>query len=87
MLTAVEKAPFYAVKTGACLVVTSSGLEVNTRLQVLDKDRKVIPGLYAAGDVSGGFFANDYPNVLGTANSRALTFGRLAGLNSSLDKT
>jgi fumarate reductase flavoprotein subunit len=87
MLTAIEKAPFYAVKTGACLVVTSSGLEINTRLQVLDKDRKVIPGLYAAGDVSGGFFANDYPNVLGTANSRALTFGRLAGLNSSLDKT
>ncbi len=53
---------------------------------MLDKDRKVIPGLYGAGDVSGGFFANDYPNVLGTANSRALTFGRLAGLNASLGK-
>jgi fumarate reductase flavoprotein subunit len=86
MLTSIEKAPFYAVKTGASLVVTSSGLEINTRLQVLDKDRKVIPGLYGAGDVSGGFFANDYPNVLGTANSRALTFGRLAGLNASLGK-
>ncbi len=86
MLTGIEKAPFYAVKTGASLVVTSSGLEVNTSLQVLDKDRNVIPGLYGAGDVSGGFFANDYPNVLGTANSRALTFGRLAGLEASLEK-
>ncbi len=86
MLTTMEKAPFYAVKSGACLVVTDSGLEINTKLQVLDKDRKIIPGLYAAGDASGGFFSNDYPNVLGTSNGRALTFGRLAGLNAAAEK-
>ncbi len=86
MLTTIEKAPFYAVKSGAALVVTSSGLEINTKLQVLDNNRHVIQGLYAAGDVSGGFFANDYPNILGASNGRAFTFGRLAGLNAAAEK-
>ena len=87
MLTTIEKKPFYAVKTGPALVVTCSGLEINTEIQVLDNSREIIPGLYAAGDVSGGFFANDYPvTILGTANSRALTFGRLAGLKAAKEK-
>ena len=86
MLTTIEKAPFYAVKSGAALAMTDSGLEINTKLQVLDKERRIIPGLYAAGDASGGFFANDYPNVLGTSNGRALTFGRLDGLNAAAEK-
>jgi hypothetical protein len=47
---------FYACKMESRLMVILSGLKVNTRLQVLDIERNVIPGLYAAGNVSGSFF-------------------------------
>jgi len=64
--------------------VILSGLKVNTNLQVLDMERHVIPGLYAAGNVSGGFFGNHYPTTVpGVTHSRAWTFGRLAGLNAA----
>ena len=32
-------------------------------MQVLDKEKNVIPGLYAIGNVSGSFFANNYPEL------------------------
>ena len=86
-LTSVEKAPLYASLTGVRLLVALGGLKINTSMQVLDTDRKVIPGLYAAGNTSGGFFANDYPiNVCGVSHGRALTFGRLAGLAAAAEK-
>ena len=86
-LTTIEKPPFYAAKAGAALLVTLGGLKVNTRLQVLDTNMNVIPGLYAAGNVSGGFFANDYPsNIPGLTHGRAYTFGRLAGFNAAAEK-
>jgi len=78
-LTTIETPPFYACKTAPSILVTLSGLKINTRMQVLDTDRNVIPGFYAAGNVSGGFFANDYPiAAIGVSHGRALTFGRLA---------
>jgi len=53
-------------------------------MQVLDTEHRAIPGLYAAGNASGGFFANDYPtDVIGVSHGRALTFGRIAGLNAA----
>jgi fumarate reductase flavoprotein subunit len=86
MLIPIKKAPFYSVKTGAALVVTCSGLNINTDLQVLDTERKVIPGLYAVGDTTGGFFSNDYPHVMGAAHGRALTFGYLAGEKAAKER-
>ncbi len=86
-MLAIETPPFYAARTGAALLVTLGGLKINTRLQVLDTNLNVIPGLYAAGNVSGGFFSNDYPcNIPGLTHGRAFTFGRLAGLNASAEK-
>ena len=85
-LTTIAKPPFSAARTGAALLATLSGLKVNIRLQVLDAEGHVIPGLYAAGNTSGGFFANDYPITMpGLSHGRALTFGRLAGLNAAAD--
>jgi fumarate reductase flavoprotein subunit len=85
-LTTIDKPPFYAAKTGGGFYVTLGGLKVNSRLQVLDTDANVIPGLHAAGNVSGGFFANLYPIIVpGISHGRALTFGRLAGLNAATD--
>jgi fumarate reductase flavoprotein subunit len=86
-LTTLEKPPFYACKIEARRMVTLSGLKINTRLQVLDKERKPIPGLYAAGNVSGSFFGDSYPTTVpGLTHSRAWTFGRLAGLNAAAEK-
>jgi len=57
-------------------------------LQVLDTERNPIPGLYAAGNVSGSFFGDSYPTTVpGLTHSRAWTFGRLAGLNAAAEKT
>jgi len=83
-LTTIEKAPFYACQMEPRCMVTLSGLKVNTSLQVLDTERRVIPGLYAAGNVSGGFFGNQYPTTVpGATHSRAWTFGYLAGLHAA----
>jgi fumarate reductase flavoprotein subunit len=86
-LSTIEKPLFYACKMEARYMVILGGLKVNTRLQVLDTERNIIPGLYAAGNVSGSFFGNVYPTTVpGLTHSRAWTFGRLAGLNAAKEK-
>jgi fumarate reductase flavoprotein subunit len=86
-LTTIEKPPFYACQMEARYMVILSGLKINTRLQVIDTERNAIPGLYAAGNVSGSFFGNQYPTTIpGLTHSRAWTFGRLAGLNAAAEK-
>jgi len=85
-LTTCDKPPFYACKMEARYMVILGGLKINTRLQVLDTAKEVIPGLYAAGNVSGSFFGNVYPTTVpGLTHSRAWTFGRLAGLNAAAE--
>jgi fumarate reductase flavoprotein subunit len=85
-LTTIEKPPFYACQMGCCYLVILSGLKINYNLQVLDNEGKVIPGLYAAGNVSGSFFGNMYPTTIpGLTHSRAWTFGRLAGLSAAAE--
>lgn len=86
-LTTIEKPTFYACPIEARYLVILGGLKVNTKLQVLDTERNVIPGLYAAGNVSGSFFGSQYPTTVpGLTHSRAWTFGRLAGLNAATEK-
>jgi fumarate reductase flavoprotein subunit len=83
-LTAILKAPFGACKVGTGILVTTDGLRIDTDMRVLDAEGKAIPGLYAAGNASGDFFANDYPiTVAGVSHGRALTFGWLAGEHAS----
>lgn len=79
-LTTIEKPPFYAAHISMALLVTLGGLKINEHMQVLDKEKHVIPGLYAAGNNSGSFYANDYcMTVMGNSHGRAYTFGYLAG--------
>ncbi len=86
-LTTLEKAPFYACKMETRYMVILSGLKVDAGLHVLDAERNVIPGLYAAGNVSGSFFAGAYPTTIpGLTHSRAWTFGRLAGLAAAMER-
>jgi fumarate reductase flavoprotein subunit len=83
-MTTIEKPPFYAAHIVTALLVTLGGLKINENMQVLGKDKKVIPGLYAAGNNSGSFYANDYcVTVMGNSHGRAYTFGYLAGKHVS----
>ena len=79
MLSAIRKAPFYGVTLGGIILSTGDGLRINTDMQVYNTDGDVIPGLYAAGDCSGGIFADGYYNLThGMACGRTLTFARHA---------
>ena len=83
MMTAIDTAPFYAAYNSLALLVVLGGLDVNSKFQVLDPEHKVIPGLFAAGNTAGNFFANDYPVIVpGLSHSRAWTTGRLAALEA-----
>lgn len=79
-MSALEKAPFYAANLAGMVICNLNGLRINTGLQVLDQELNPIPGLYAAGNDSGSFFAVNYPEMIGgIALGRTATFGRLAG--------
>jgi fumarate reductase flavoprotein subunit len=79
--------PFYAFAVRNFALVTVSGLKINEHTQVLDKDGKVIPGLYASGNTSGSFFSDTYQrNVHGVSHGRAITFGRMAGKHAAAQK-
>lgn len=83
-LTTIEKAPFYAIKVSPNLLVTLSGVRVNTNLEVLNKEGKPIPGLYATGNVSGGFFGFEYPvHITGVSLGRSFTQGYFAAKNAA----
>ena len=85
-LSAIRKAPFYGCWLGASLLCTEQGIAINEKGQALDNDNKPMPGLYVTGDMSGSFFANNYPCLMaGVAMGRTLTFAmksikQMAGL-------
>ena len=83
---AVRKPPFYAIKRTAYILGTLNGLVINTDMQVLDKQGQVIPGLYAAGNASGGRFFGGIAQCMtapAATISRAVTWGYLAGINAA----
>lgn len=80
LLTTIEEPPFYALKFGGALLTVNGGVNVDTNLQVLDKEYKPIPGLYAVGNTAGGLYGVDYPTIIpGNSHGRALTWGYVAG--------
>lgn len=83
----VDTPPFYAGKGMYVLLVVFSGLVCNPKMQALDKDFKVIPGLYLAGNTIGGRMSGDYPLICaGISHGMALTYGRLAGKTAAAEK-
>ena len=74
-LSAIRTAPFYGCGLGASLLCTEQGIAINDKGQALDNDNKPMPGLYVTGDMSGSFFANNYPCLMaGVAMGRTLTY-------------
>ena len=74
---ALDTAPFYAVKVTAGIHHTMGGLQINTQAQVLNAQGSVIPGLYAAGEVTGGVHGAN--RLGGNAVADIVVFGRIAG--------
>ncbi len=71
--------PWYACKQVSKILCTMNGLIINENAQVLDENEEVIPGLYAAGNSTGGLFVNMYPRHLpSTSTGRCATMGFVA---------
>ena len=74
-LSAIRTAPFYGCWLGASLLTTEQGIAINEKGQALDTNNQPMAGLYITGDMSGSFFANNYPCLMaGVAMGRTLTF-------------
>ncbi|AXY24990.1 flavocytochrome c [Suicoccus acidiformans] len=73
----IERGPFYAVKYAPRFHHTMGGVMINSRAQALDTEGEVIPGLYAAGEVTGGIHGSN--RLGGNAITDIITFGRIAG--------
>ena len=88
-LSAIRTAPFYGCWLGASLLTTEQGIAINEKGQALDNDNQPMPGLYITGDMSGSFFANNYPCLMsGVAMGRTLTYAmkavkQMAGLENA----
>ncbi|MBR4545265.1 MAG: flavocytochrome c [Oscillibacter sp.] len=78
-----DLAPFYAIKVTAGIHHTMGGLKINDAAQVLDKSGNVIPGLYAAGEVTGGVHGGN--RLGGNAVADFVVFGRIAGANAAAE--
>jgi 3-oxosteroid 1-dehydrogenase len=76
-LAPIEKGPFYAVTIVPGDLGTKGGLVTDEHARVLREDGSVIPGLYAAGNVSASVMGNTYPGPGGTIGP-AIVFGYLA---------
>ena len=75
-LAPIKVGPFYGFACTSSVLATYCGLAVDAQTRVLEVFGGVIPGLYAAGEISGGFHGAS--NMAGTALAKALVFGRLA---------
>jgi succinate dehydrogenase/fumarate reductase flavoprotein subunit len=71
----IESPPFYAAWATPSLHDSLTGLRTNTHAEVLDVHGKVIPGLYCAGEVQGGFALHGL--------ARCIVFGRIAGMEAA----
>ena len=77
-LSPVDKAPFYGAKNTGWMLCTMDGIQINTNMNAIDTEGNPIPGLFVIGNDSGGYFANEYPNLAtGMACGRTVTFGRI----------
>ena len=82
MPRAIRTQPFYAIEVKPGIHYTMGGLRINAQTQVLNRDGKPIPNLYAAGEVTGGVHGAN--RLGGNSISETITFGRIAGANAAM---
>lgn len=82
--TPIDKAPFYAAPRVPTVHHTMGGVKIDTGCHVYNTDGKIIPGLYAAGEVTGGIHGAN--RLGGNALTDTVVFGRIAGTNAAAGK-
>jgi len=73
--------PFYAFPVTCGITFTFGGIGITEKCQVKDSSGNVISGLFAAGEITGGSFFNNYPG--GSGLMKGAVFGRLAGTHAA----
>ena len=79
--SALDTAPYYAIKVSPGIHHTMGGVKINTNAEVLPAEDQVIPGLYAAGEVTGGVHGAN--RLGGNAVADIVVFGRIAAQNAA----
>lgn len=80
-LSPLDQAPFYAYPAKALMTTTYCGITINTQAQVVDIDGDLIDGLYAIGEVTGGFHGAAY--MTGTSLGKGAVFGRIVARHAA----
>ncbi|SER70601.1 FAD-dependent tricarballylate dehydrogenase TcuA [Psychrobacillus sp. OK032] len=77
----IEKSPFYAFPVTCGITFSFGGLHVDPLGEVLDKEEQPIKGLFAAGEMIGGIFYENYPG--GSGLMSGAVYGKLAGTSAA----
>ncbi len=85
-LAPIERGPFYAVEVVVGDLGTFVGLRANGQAQVLDREGRPIPGLYAAGNDMASIMGGNYPGG-GITLGPAITFGYIAARHMAAAST
>lgn len=80
----IERPPFYAFAATACLLSTYCGPKIDARARVRTVFDEPIPGLFAAGEGTGGFHGAAY--MSGTSVGKAVIFGKIAAESAAAEK-
>lgn len=79
----IARPPFYAAHIRAAIICwTGTGLRIDPEARVLGPDDRPVPGLFAAGETTGGMFGECYA-AGGASIGNAVVFGRIAGENAA----
>ncbi|MGO1561450.1 MAG: FAD-dependent tricarballylate dehydrogenase TcuA [Actinomycetaceae bacterium] len=81
--TTIDSGPFVAYQVTCGITFTYGGLRIDTGGRVLDIAGRVMPGLYATGEITGAFFYHNYP--AGSGLPRGAIFGRIGGANAAAE--
>lgn len=73
----IDRPPFVAYRVTCGITFTYGGLRIDEQARVINREGKPMPGLFATGEISGGFFFHNYP--AGAGLMRGAVFGRIAG--------
>lgn len=81
MPTGLESPSFYLIEVGPAVHHTMGGLHISANAEVLNEDGEAIPGLFAAGEITGGIHGGN--RLGGNALTDLIVFGRIAGQSAA----
>lgn len=82
MPSPLNQAPYYAIHVEPVIHHTMGGIKINSKAEVLNVEGNAIPGLYAAGEVTGGVHGGN--RLGGNAVADIMVFGQIAGTSAAL---